>query len=585
MTPDGWITLVVLAGAFGLLVWDRLAPSAVILTATVTLLLTDVLTPEQALSGFSNPAPITVAALYVLARAAQKTGLLTSLAARLLGEGRRLVDLARLLVPTAAASALLNNTPLVAMLVPDIVATTRRRGLAASRFLLPLSFASILGGTMTVLGTSTNLVMSGLLQDATGIPLGLFEVTPIGGPVAVVGLVLLVAVSWRLLPDRTTAEQQVEDEVREFVVSKEVVPGGDLDGRRLGDTDLVEREHLYVVQLTRSGQEIAPVDPSTVLEGGDRLVFVGQVDQVADLFRRGGLRSAARDQLDAIATPGHGLHVAVVGRTSPLAGHTLAEVDFVARYQAAVLAIHRDGARLTDEPRDVRLRAGDTLMLLADASFPRVWGERRDFLLVAPTGGDPPHATARAPLVAVITLVMVLVAAVGWLSILESSLVAAGLLVATRTLSPDEVRDAIDFDVIILIAASFGLGAALEVTGLAVIIADGLIGTFDGLGTVGIVFGLLLAVSLLTELVTNNAAVVVVFPIATSVAVATGLDVRTVAVAVAVAASASFLTPIGYQTNTIVYGPGGYRFTDYLRLGIPLNLTVVSTITALVALG
>lgn len=223
---DAWLTAVTLVVAFGVLVRDRFVPSAVMLTATVSLLLLDVIGPAQALAGFSNPAPVTVAALYVLARAAQKSGLLTQLTARLVGGGRRLIDMARLVVPVAGMSSLLNNTPLVTMLVPDVVATARRRGVSPSRFLMPLSFASILGGSITVLGTSTNLVMSGLLEQGSGRPLGLFEVTPIGGPAALVGLGVLLAGAGRLLPVRVSAQQQAADEVREFVVVEEVVAGG-----------------------------------------------------------------------------------------------------------------------------------------------------------------------------------------------------------------------------------------------------------------------------------------------------------------------------------------------------------------------
>ncbi len=585
MTGDAWITVVVLVLAFGLLAWDRLSPSAVVLTAAVTLLVTDVITSRQALSGFANPAPITVAALYVLARAAEKTALLTPMTARLLGEGRTARDLARLLVPVAAASALLNNTPLVAMLTPDIVSLSQRRELPASRFLMPLSFAAILGGTITVLGTSTNLVVSGLLEDSGVAPLGLFEVTPIALPAAVLGVALIIVLARRLVPLRSTVQEQAAESVREFVVTMVVLPGGQYDGRRLGESDLIGRRNVFLVQLARGDQVFSPVvDLDLVMQEGDRLTFVGEVRQIVGLYRLVGLRSTAQDHLDVVAEPGHGLHLAVVGRDSPLAGHTLSDVNFLTRYQAAVLAIHRDGQRMTLDPRDVRFRPGDALLVLASDQFRDNWSEGRDFLLVADLDGDSPHMSRRAGFVAAITVVMVGVAALGILSILEAALLAAGALVATRTLTSNEVRDAIDFDVIILIAASFALGAAMETTGLAEGVARGIVGMFNPLGDAGVVFGLLLAVSLLTELITNNAAVVVVFPIAMSVATNGGLDNRAVAVALAVAASSSFLTPIGYQTNTIVYGPGGYRFTDYLRLGIPVKIVTLALVTAAVVL-
>ncbi len=582
MSGDAWITVVVMVLTFGMLAWDRLAPSAVVLMAAVTLLITGVIDTAQALSGFANPAPITVAALYVLARAAEKTGMLSPLTARLLGKGQGRVDLARLAVPAAGASAFLNNTPLVAMMTPDIVSLTQRRGLAASRFLMPLSFAAILGGTMTVLGTSTNLVVSGLLAESGQAELGLFEVTPIGGPVALVGMVVLILVSWRLVPIRSTAQEQAQQEIREFVVTMEVMQGGSYDGVPINDTDLIGRRHVFLVQLTQGDRTMAPVDLDTVLQPGDRLTFVGEVTQIVGLYRLGGLRSTSQKHLDRVAEPGHSLFVAVVGRTSPLAGHQLADIAFLGRYQAAVLAIHRDGHRITADPREVRFRPGDALMVLAGPQFQTNWSERRDFLLISRLGGDPPTASRRAPVVAAITVIMVVVAALGILSILEAALLAAGALVATRVLTSNEVRDAIDFDVIILIAASFALGAAMATTGLATSLANVIIASFDQFGTVGVVFGLLLAMAIITELVTNNAAVIVVFPIAMSLAATTGLDSRTLAIAIGVVASCSFLTPIGYQTNTIVYGPGGYRFTDYARVGWPLTFTVLAMATAIV---
>lgn len=582
---DAWITVLVLVLSFAMLVWDRVAPSAVVLAASFALLVLDVIDTDQALAGFSNPAPMTVAALYVLARAAQKTGLLSPLTSRVLGSGTGRLDLARLLLPVAAASTVLNNTPLVAMLTPDVVGWAERKGVSASRFLMPLSFATILGGTVTVLGTSTNLVVSGLLVDGGEAPLGLFELVPAGGAAAIAGLAVLILTAGRLVPERRTATEQAADEIREFVVTMEIEDGGALDGIRITDSGLIDRRHVFLVELLRGRHTMSPVDLDTVLRGGDRLTFAGQVSEIVELHRMRGLRSTAQEHLEAIAGPGHGLFVAVVGRTSPLAGRKLVDVRFLDRYQAAVLAIHRDGQRLTAEPRDVRMRAGDALLLLSTQAFPSNWGEGRDFLVIAPVHGDAPTATAQAGIVAAITVGMVGLAAFGILPILEAALLAAGVLVAARVLTAEEVRDSIDFDVVVLIAAAFALGAAMQTTGLAEAIAEGLVGVFDGFGTVGVVFGLLVAISLLTEMVTNNAAAVVVFPIAASIAVRTGLDMRAIAIAVAVAASSSFLTPIGYQTNTIVYGPGGYRFTDYLRVGAPLNLTVIIVVTLVTVYG
>lgn len=584
MSSDAWITAATIVAMLVGLAWDRLPPAAVVFSATFTLLLTGVIDTDAAFAGFSNPAPLTVAALYVLARGAQKTSLLASFTGRLLGEraGRRSV--LRLLVPTAGASTVFNNTPLVAMLIPDVITWCRNRAVSPSRYLLPLSYAAILGGVVTVLGTSTNLIVSGLLEDQTGEAIGIFEMAPIGGVVAIVGLAVVTLVSLRLAPDRLSAPEQVEQHSREFVMDMEVVPGGPLDGRTVAEAGLRDLQGVFLFSIDRGDQIISPVAPDRRIDGGDTLTFVGRVDQVLDLQRIKGLRSTEERHLIAVDSPRHTFYEAVIGRNSPLVGQTLRGAGFRGTYQAAVVAIHRDGQRVDAKLGEVVLRLGDTLLLLAGPDFRQHWRDSRDFLLVARLGGEPPSASAKAPIVAVTTLAIVGLAAAGVLPILEGAILGAAALVGLRVLTFGEARDAIDLDVILLIGAAFGLGAAMESTGLAVEIADALVGAFDGLGTAGIVFGVVLATVVLTELVTNNAAAVVMFPIALAVAGPAGLDPRTMAIGVAIAASCSFLTPIGYQTNTMVYGPGGYRFGDYLRVGAPVAAAVVATLTGMVVL-
>lgn len=580
MGADAWITAAVLVTTLTALALSRYPPSAIVLAATTTLLVVGVIDAGQAFAGFSNPAPLTVAALYVVARAAQRTGLLTPLTGRLLGEHRGRPALARLLVPTAGASAFLNNTPLVAMLIPDVLAWARRQRVSASTLLLPLSYATILGGTVTVLGTSTTLVVSGLLEDRGMEPFGIFEVTVVGGPVAVLGLLTLVLVCSRLVPARLTAPERAEQSVQEYTVAMDVVPGGPVDGLTVAGAGLRDLDGVYLVEIDRGGETITPPNPDVVLRADDRLTFAGRVDEILDLQQTRGLRSSEQEHLIDLDSPRHTFFEAVVGRSSLLSGRTLKEVRFRSRYQAAVIGIQRDGQRVDAKLGDVRLRPTDTLLVLARPGFAQRWRSNTDFLVVAHVGGDAPGASRKAPLVGVIALGIVVVAATGLLPILEASLIGAGLLVATRVLTYGDARDAIDLDVIVLIAAAFGLGAAIESSGLADEIATAFTGAFSGWGSTGLVLGLVLATVVLTEVVTNNAAAAVVLPIALSIASEAGLDPRPVAIAVAIAASASFLTPIGYQTNTMVYGPGGYRFADYLRTGWLLTVVVVATITA-----
>jgi di/tricarboxylate transporter len=583
MEPEAWLTLgVVLLMLIGL-AREVAPPAALVLGATITLLVAGVIDEDQAFAGFSNAAPLTVAALYVVARAADKTGLMSPLVTRLLSRdtsvGRG--TLAKILLPSAGISAFINNTPLVAMLIPEITAWCARRNISPSRLLLPLSYAAILGGTITVIGTSTNLVVSGLLEESGQEPFSLFEISVVGGVSALAGLLLLIVIAPMVLPDRRGADQALGEEMREFVVEMEVEPGGRVDGMTVEEAGLRHLSGVYLVEIERHARVIAPVAPTTELREGDRLTFVGQADLVVDLQRTAGLRSAAGKHLLAIESPQHTFFEAVIGAGSPLVGRSLKSSGFRSRYGAAAVAIHRAGARVEGKLGDVPLRAGDTLLLLGGRDFRSRWRESRDFLLIARLGGPPPSASRQAPVVGVTVVVMIGLAAFEVLPILQLALIAAAVMVISRVLSVGEARNAIDLDVIVLIAAAFGVGAAIESTGLAGILAGGIVDPLGPLGDAGIILGLVIATSLLTEVITNNAAAAVIFPIGLAVAAESGLDPRAIAIAIAVTASSSFLTPIGYQTNTMVYGPGGYRFTDYLRAGVPLNLLVVTLITTM----
>ncbi|HSJ13593.1 MAG TPA: SLC13 family permease [Longimicrobiales bacterium] len=567
-----------------LLATDRVSPALAVLGASVTLMVLGITTPQQAFAGFSNPAPITVAALYIVARAVEKTGALQPLVSGVLdggGRGRR--SLLRILAPTAGASAFLNNTPIVAMLAPQVADWADRRGQPAAWFLMPISFAAILGGTITVIGTSTNLVVSGLLEAAGERPIGMFEVSPVGLPLALIGIGAVVILAPLLLRDRRGVRQQLEQDLREFVVDMVVEPGGPLHGRTVERAGLRNLKGVFLAHIQREGETIAPAGPETVLRGEDRLAFVGRANQIVDLQAIRGLRSAEhRHVADFGKASEHTFFEAVVSGTSPLAGKTLKSTGFRGRYQAAVLAIHRSGDRVHAKLGDVVLHAGDTLVLLADHGFRDRWRDRSDFLLVSKLGGAPPVSTRKAWLVAAITAGIVVVAGAGFVPILQAAVTGAMALVLLRVLSPAEARAAVDLDVIIVIAAAFGIGAAIETSGLASLVAGSLISVFEGFGPYGLLFGVLVATVISTEIITNNAAAVLVFPIAAATAAAAGLDVRPFAVAVMFGASASFLTPIGYQTNTMVYGPGGYRFGDYARLGLPLTIIMIGTVLLLV---
>lgn len=580
MSPEAWLTLAVIVALVVVLAREAVQPAFAILATTIFLMLIGIIEPEQAFAGFSNEAPIVVASLLVFARAAEISGLLQPIIDRFIGTGpapRGL--LARVTFPLTLVSAFLNNTTLVAMSIPAIIDLCNRKGLSPSRFLMPISYAAVLGGVITTVGTSTNLTVSGLLAESGMRPLSLFELTPVGLPIAMIGALVLVLTAPRLLPDRARATDDIPRE-RDFSVSMMVQRGGPMVGRTIVQAGLRQLQGVYLVAIDRDGERIAPVSPETELRARDVLTFVGRVDQVVDLHRMRGLQSTHRRQIKQLSGDRHAFSEVVLGER--FTGTTLREDSFRARYGAAVVAIHRAGHRVEGKLGELPLRMGDTLLVLADQDFAARYRDSADFLVIASRGGISPTQPRRAKRVGLIGLGFVIVTGFEILPILHGSLLAALLLVATRSLTLRQAREAVDLNIVILIAAAFGLGFAVADTGLGRAVADVLLAIFLPFGLIGALAGILLATMALTELISNNAAAVFLFPVAVATAAATGSDPRPFVVAVTLGASLSFLTPIGYQTNLMVYGIGNYRFGDFTRLGIPLNLVSIVVSLALI---
>jgi di/tricarboxylate transporter len=577
MEAGAWITLLVLAVLVAVLFTERAPPAPAVLVATLTLLLIGVISPQQAFAGFSNEAPIIIASLLIVARAVDVAGIMQPIVARLFrGAQSSTGILARLLFPLAGISAFVNNTTLVAMSIPAVVDISGRRGLPASRFLMPVSYAAILGGVVTAIGTSTNLTVSGLLTEAGMRPLGLFEPTAVGLPLAAAGVAVLVLLAPRVLPDRSAVGGTLSDIGRDFTVSMGVVSGGEADGSSVSEAGLRRLQGVFLVEIERDGRSIAPVAPDERLQGNDLLTFVGRVDDIVDLQRVRGLHSAQARQIGSLAGTVHAFYEVVVGAGGDLVGQTLKQSDFRARYDAAVIAIHRAGHRIHAKLGDVPLHVGDTLLVLADPGFRGRWRDRADFLVIAPLSGISPRQPRRAWLVAAVGLLFVLATGSGMVPILQASIAAAMVVVVTRVLTLRQARDAVDLNIIVLIAAAFGLGAAVSESGLAQVLANGLVTVMSPIGPIGSLAGIMIATILLTELVSHNAAAALMFPIGVAAAVGIGADPRPFVIAIMMGASLSFLSPLGYQTNLMVYGLGGYRFTDFARIGIPLNLVTVT---------
>ncbi len=583
MSSNEWIVLVVLVAMFAALVTRRVSPPVGVVGALLALYLSDVIDQGAALSGFASPAPATIAGLYVVAGAVERSGALRPLSRTVLGEGSMAVGMARLGVVAAALSASVANTPIVAMFIGPVTRWSERRGAPPSRFLMPLSFAAILGGMLTLIGTSTNLVDSDLVESTGLEPFGLLEPAKLGVPVVVVALALVVLLGPRLLPERGRVDNSTVE--RPFTISLSVVEGGALDGATVTSGGLRQLGAVFLVAVERRGELNAPVSPEHQLRGGDVLTFAGQVDHVVELEKFPGLALAAGDQILKLDDGEHAWFEAVIGAGSPLVGLTLKQSGFRSTYQAAVVALHRSGEGVVGGLGEERVQVGDSLLLVADAGFRERYKHRGDFLLIQRRSEPPPTAAVNAKRSLLILAMVAVLAISGALPVMKAAILGAAATVVFGALTPRQARDSVDLNVVILVAAAIGVGSAADSSGLASRMATGLLDATSWAGTWGIALGLVLATIVLTEMITNAGAVSLMIPIALRAAVDAGADPRIFALGVTLAASASFLTPIGYQTNTMVYGPGRYHFTDYLRLGVPLTLVVIVITPLLMARG
>ncbi len=568
------LTLMTLAGVLGTLALTRIAADLVLMSALALLLFTGVLGPVQALAGFANPGVITIATLYVVAAGLKETGAVQWIARMLLGhpKSQRGAQV-RMIAPTGMLSAFMNNTAVVAMFIPAIQDWAQRLGIPASKLLLPLSYAAILGGTCTLIGTSTNLVVDGMLQSTLGINLGLFELAWVGIPLLVIGGAFLVLFGYRLLPDRGGISEEL-DLVREYGVEMEVASPGPLAGKTVAEAGLRALSYGYLTEIDRNGRLITAVEPDRTLQAGDKLYFVGAPECASELRRIQGLKPA-NGSVHKLEVENHQrcLVEVVLGPEFAALGQTIRDSRFRTRFNAVILSVSREGRRVPGKLGDITFRMGDTLLLEASEQFVAQYRFRRDFLLVSALNDSTPPDFHKAPRALGILGVMVLLSASGLLSILEAAFLAAGGMILAGCLTASRARRSVDLPVLVVIAASFALGNAMTVTGAAEWVASSLLsfGPLTPWVALALVYILTAA---FTEMITNNAAAVLMFPIALAISEQLGVSVLPFAIAVMFAASASFITPLGYQTNLMVYGPGRYRFTDYVRIGTPLSLLV-----------
>lgn len=534
-----------------------------------------VLDVQRAFAGLANEGVVTIAALFVVAAGVRDTGAMQMLVNRLLGAPRSERGACHAVVwPTALMSGFFNNTPLVALLLPVTDDWARRYRLAANRLLMPLSFAAILGGACTLIGTSTNLIINGWLVAAGHhAGLGIFEITPVMLPIAVIGLLFVVYASPWLLPLRRPVFESLGD-AREYVVEMQVEANSELVGRSIDEAGLRGLPGLFLIEIDRGGEILPAVSGNVRLAAGDHLVFAGVVDSVIDLQRFSGLRPATDQVFKLADSPSkRRLVEAVVSNTCPLVGQTIREGQFRTIYSAAVIAVARNGERVRGKIGDIELMAGDVLLLEARPSFIEQQRNRRDFYLVSQVDGREPVDERRAPLALAIVAGLVLSVALGIFGMLQAGLLAAFGMVATECCGATAARRAIDWEVLLVVAGALGLGQAMEVSGLAAYLGS-LVIDVCGSSPHTLLVAIFTLSALLAGIVTAKAGAVLMLPVAQAASNQLGIDLMPLVLAIMLAASMAVATPIGYPTNLMIYGPGGYRFYDYLRLGGPLTVLI-----------
>lgn len=548
-------------------------------SAVMFLTVFGVLTPKEAISGFANEQLAVIILLLILSDTIRKTNVMDALFNRLFkGTKSQRSFVGRMMLFIAPASAFFNNTPLVAMMMPYVHSWSKRNGMSPSKLLIPLSFVTIVGGCMTLVGTSTNLIVNGLAVDA-GLPsLDIFDFTWIGLPLAVVGGLYLFFFSDKLLPTHKDAVDEFSEDWREYFVETEVGQTSALIGKTIQQAGLRNLKGNFLVEIVRNERIITPVSPTHILRSHDRLIFTGGLDTIQDMVKAEmGLslpKTCESDHLSDVVE-------VVISYNSSLIGKTVKDSDFRGKYDAAIVAVHRNGEKLSGKLGDIELEAGDALLLFAGRDFykratenafytisrkqnVRVQARKALYVILGVMASIIVSATTPVPLFTCLLLVF-------------AGTLLAGILTAT------EVRKGLDVNLLTIMAFGLALGKALNNSGAAHLIAETVLNIGKGLGPVAVIAGIFAVTNLLGAYMTNKAAVALIFPISISLAQNMNLPVEPFVLVVAFGGAASFITPIGYQTNLMVYGSGGYNFKDFMKIGLPLTLIYITLGTLLLS--
>ncbi len=586
MTWEAWTVSLIVVGALVALMKGKFSPDRVLFTSLAILaplhaLSTRFPSPADLASGFGNQNLLAIGVLFVVATGLTETGGLAMLVDPLFGRPKtdRSAQL-RMMPAVMAISAFMNNTPVVAVFVPMIRRWCKTANLDPAKLYIPLSYSAVLGGVCTVIGTSTTLAVQGLLAENKLPTMKLFTISVVGVPVALVGLAFVLITSRWLLPQRRRPLSESRANVREYSVEMMVEPQSFFDGKTIEDAGLRHLQGLYLAEIEREGSLFVAVSPGRLLRGNDRLIFVGNADSVVELQRMRGLRPAT-EQVFRLSEPrsSRAMVEAVISQTCPLVGRSIRAGRFRSLYNAVVIAVHRNGQRLQGKIGDFVLQGGDTLLLEAHPGFAERHRDNGDFLLCYELIDSQPVRYEKAWIALAILTGFVAVIAmepVLRISLFAASLMAAVLMVVTHCCSTTQAWRSVPWPILVTIGAAYGIGRALETSGVANFLGYQMVELCEPGGALALVAGTYICTLLLTELVTNTAAAVLMFPIAKAVALKMEFAMMPFAVAIAVAASTGFATPMGYQTHLMVLGPGNYKFSDFVRIGLPLDFLVAA---------
>jgi len=567
-----WFVIFIVFVIFLMIYKEYLKASVSFLLAVLVFLITGILNSEEVLSGFSNQSIISILMLILITTGIRKSFQIENLFDAIFRKAKTYRGfLFRMMTQVALLSTTINNTPVVALMTPYVVEWGKKHNIAPSRLLIPLSYATIMGGMITLIGTSTTLVLNGFLQDF-GHPSLLFnDLFTIGISVTLSGILFIILLGYRLLPNHKDILKTYNENRREYVAETIVLPESKLIGKNLVQAGLRNLKGVYLVEIIRKGKMISPVGPEEIIENGDALFFAGNTKEIIDLINSGiGIdlpttaRSFDNDKAEIVES--------VLNNFSSLVGKIVKKSDFRNRYNAAIVAIHRNGKRLSGRIGDITLQAGDLLLLYTGSDFRNRVEIYRDLFIVSKLRDIVKPGRKKYYALGLIAMSALFLLIFGKMTLFPALMIILGIMISFNLITTQDVKRELDLNMIAILVFSLAIGQAIIKTNAGNILANGIISFLEPYGIIAILGGLLLITNILASIIGNVGAISISFPLAYAISQKLGIEGYPFFLTIAYAASAAFMTPISYQTNLIIYGPGGYKFKDFFRIGLPVNI-------------